>query len=246
MSHSHYSAPSRLFGRIQLLARRWGAGWNRIGGQTRFYARTIGSIGDVLVNYKIELVRLVAQMSLGTGALIMVGGTVVVVGLLVLAAGTITGQQGWATLQRVGIEALLGFVSSFINVRIVAATNRDPEQAVGQGVFRRDLYFRLNVLSLRIPPLRERRQDVPLLAGAFLERLSRIAGRNLGVSDDVMKALIAYDWPGNVRELENCIERCCAKTSGPVIQTRDLPSCRTANQVPRVSAPGARITHRGS
>jgi len=83
-----------------------------------------------------------------------------------------------------------------IKVRIVAATNRDLEQAVGQGEFRRDLYFRLNVLNLRIPPLRERLQDVPLLVGAFLERLSRGAGRNLGVSDDAMKALVAYDWPG--------------------------------------------------
>ena len=114
-----------------------------------------------------------------------------------------------------------------INVRIVAATNLDLEQAVGQGEFRRDLFFRLNVLNLRIPPLRERRQDVPLLVGAFLERLSRVTGRNLGVSDDVMKSLVAYDWPGNVRELENCIERCCAMNSGPVIHTTDLPTSIT-------------------
>jgi len=112
-----------------------------------------------------------------------------------------------------------------INLRIVAATNRDLEQAVGHGEFRRDLYFRLNVLSLRIPPLRERRQDVPFLVGAFLERLSLASGRNLGLSDDGMKALVAYDWPGNVRELENCIERCCAMNSGPVIHTTDLPDC---------------------
>src|SRR5438128_1223665 len=111
-----------------------------------------------------------------------------------------------------------------INVRILAATNRDLEQAVGQGEFRRDLYFRLNVLSLRIPPLRERRQDIPLLVSTFLERLSRVSGRNFDVSDDVMKALVAYDWPGNVRELENCIDRCCAMNSGPVIHTTDLPS----------------------
>jgi two-component system response regulator HydG len=117
-----------------------------------------------------------------------------------------------------------------INVRIVAATNRDLEQAVGQGEFRRDLYFRLNVLNLRIPPLRERRQDVPLLVNAFLERLSRIAGRNLAVSDDVTKALVAYDWPGNVRELENCIERCCAMNSGPVIHTTDLPTSITGGR----------------
>jgi transcriptional regulator with PAS, ATPase and Fis domain len=90
-----------------------------------------------------------------------------------------------------------------INVRVLAATNRDLEQAVAQGSFRRDLFFRLNVLSLRIPPLRERRQDIPLLAGHILERLSQTSGREYELSDDAMKALLAYDWPGNVRELEN-------------------------------------------
>jgi two-component system response regulator HydG len=129
-----------------------------------------------------------------------------------------------------------------INVRILAATNRDLEQAVGQGEFRRDLYFRLNVLNLRIPPLRERREDVPLLIGAFLERLSRVAGRKLSVSEDVMKVLVAYDWPGNVRELENCIERCCAMNSGPVIHTTDLPSCVTGKQAARGDVPESRIT----
>ncbi len=129
-----------------------------------------------------------------------------------------------------------------INVRILAATNRDLEQAVGQGAFRRELYFRLNVLNVRIPPLRDRRQDVPLLVGAFLERLSRAVGRNLGVSDDVMKALVAYDWPGNVRELENCIERCCAMNSGPVIHTNDLPSSITDSAArSAVASPEARI-----
>src|SRR5437588_9669852 len=111
-----------------------------------------------------------------------------------------------------------------INVRILAATNRDLERAVAQGTFRRDLYFRLNVLSLRIPPLRERRQDIPLLAAHFLERLSRASGQGRSVSDEAMKALLAYDWPGNVRELENCLERACAFTTGPMIQVADLPS----------------------
>jgi len=114
-----------------------------------------------------------------------------------------------------------------INVRILAATNRDLEQAVGQGSFRRDLYFRLNVLNLRIPPLRERRQDIPLLASHLLTRLSRNCQRSYALSEDAMQALVAYDWPGNVRELENCIERCCAMNSGPVIHTADLPNCMT-------------------
>ncbi|MBZ5599833.1 MAG: sigma-54 dependent transcriptional regulator [Acidobacteriia bacterium] len=111
-----------------------------------------------------------------------------------------------------------------INVRILAATNRDLEQAVAQGTFRRDLYFRLNVLSLRIPPLRERRQDIPLLAAHFLERLSRTSGQERVLSDDALKAMLAYDWPGNVRELENCLERACAFTTGPIVHVNDLPT----------------------
>ena len=110
-----------------------------------------------------------------------------------------------------------------INVRILAATNRDLEHAVMQGTFRRDLYFRLNVLSLRIPPLRERRQDIPLLIAHFLDRMSRDSGQEKLLSDKALKAMLAYDWPGNVRELENCLERTYAFTSGPLIHTTDLP-----------------------
>src|SRR5579859_5943878 len=110
-----------------------------------------------------------------------------------------------------------------INVRILAATNRDLEHSVMQGSFRRDLYFRLNVLSLRIPPLRERRQDVSLLIGHFLERVARTSGLEKMLSDDALKAMLAYDWPGNVRELENSLERSYAFTSGPLIPTTDLP-----------------------
>jgi DNA-binding NtrC family response regulator len=111
-----------------------------------------------------------------------------------------------------------------INVRILAATNRDLEQAVAQGTFRRDLYFRLNVLSLKIPPLRDRRQDIPLLTEHILERMRRATGQERSVSDEAMKAMLAYDWPGNVRELENCLERACALTTGPIIHTADLPT----------------------
>jgi len=92
-----------------------------------------------------------------------------------------------------------------------------------QGSFRRDLYFRLNVLSLRIPALRERRQDIPLLIGYFLERMTRTSGQEKVLSDDALKAMLAYDWPGNVRELENWLERTYAFTSGPTIHTMDLP-----------------------
>jgi two-component system response regulator HydG len=111
-----------------------------------------------------------------------------------------------------------------INVRILAATNRDLEQAVATGNFRRDLYFRLNVLSLRIPPLRQRKQDIPLLVGHFLERLARSTGVQRNISDEALKLMLTYEWPGNIRELENCIERACALTSGPTIHLGDLPT----------------------
>ena len=114
-----------------------------------------------------------------------------------------------------------------INVRILAATNRDLEQAVAQGSFRRDLYFRLNVLSLRIPPLRERRQDIPVLVEHFLERLNRSSEQPHTISDAAMKSMLAYDWPGNVRQLENCLERACALSTGPELQIADLPSSIT-------------------
>jgi two-component system response regulator HydG len=111
-----------------------------------------------------------------------------------------------------------------INVRILAATNRDLERAVGEGTFRRDLFFRLNVLTLRIPPLRERRQDIPLLVAHFLERIGHDAGFEKTISDEALKALMSYDWPGNVRELENSLERACALSSAHEIQLRDLPT----------------------
>jgi len=111
-----------------------------------------------------------------------------------------------------------------INVRILAATNRDLEAAVAEGRFRRDLYFRLNVLTLRIPPLRDRKSDIPTLAQHFLERMDQIAGVKRTLSDEAMNALVAYEWPGNVRELENCIERACTMSSGPVLQVGDLSS----------------------
>ena len=117
-----------------------------------------------------------------------------------------------------------------INVRILAATNRDLEQAVGQGAFRRDLYFRLNVLTLRIPPLRERRQDIRLLVASLLDREAERSTRAYEISDEALAAMMAYDWPGNVRELENCIEQCCALNSGPTIHITDLPKSITGGQ----------------
>jgi two-component system response regulator HydG len=112
-----------------------------------------------------------------------------------------------------------------INVRILAATNRDLDAAVSQGTFRRDLYFRLNVLTLRIPPLRERKQDIPMLIGHVLERINgAVAGSKHIVGDDALRLMLNYDWPGNVRELENCVERACTTCSLPTIHVADLPT----------------------
>ena len=111
-----------------------------------------------------------------------------------------------------------------INVRILAATNRDLEQAVAQGGFRRDLYFRLNVLTLRLPSLRDRREDIPQLVAHFLGRLEQTTDQKKELSDEAMELLMKHDWPGNVRELENCLERSWALSSGAVLQVSDLPS----------------------
>ena len=128
-----------------------------------------------------------------------------------------------------------------INVRILAATNRDLEDAVARGTFRRDLYFRLNVLTLRVPPLRERRQDIPLLVAHILERQARDIGSEKTIAGAALKAILDYDWPGNVRELENCLDRAAAITSDQEIQMRDLPTniCSApAEALTSPSAPG--------
>lgn len=111
-----------------------------------------------------------------------------------------------------------------IDVRVIAATNRNLEAAIKSGEFRQDLYFRLNVVQIKLPPLRERKTDIPLLVTSFLERYSNSDKAGYTISDDAMQRLMAYDWPGNVRELENAIERSVAMSSGPGIHVADLPS----------------------
>jgi DNA-binding NtrC family response regulator len=111
-----------------------------------------------------------------------------------------------------------------INVRIIAATNRDLESAIRTGAFRQDLYFRLNVVQLKLPSLRDRKSDIPLLVTSFLEKFSGMHGATRTISDDAMRRLISYDWPGNVRELENAIERAVALGSSQVVEVSDLPS----------------------
>jgi two-component system response regulator HydG len=114
--------------------------------------------------------------------------------------------------------------SRSISARVLAATNRDLTTMVEQGKFRKDLFFRLNVVNLKIPPLRERRADIPLLAMYFLARTEKQTGGARTFSDESLRLLAEYDWPGNVRELENAIERACALSSGPVLHLGDLPT----------------------
>jgi two-component system response regulator HydG len=111
-----------------------------------------------------------------------------------------------------------------ISVRVIAATNRDLEDAVRQGKFRQDLFFRLNVVQIKLPPLRERKGDIPLLVNSFLEKFSGTDASARTISEDAMTSLMAYDWPGNVRELENAIERAVALGSSSLLHVGDLPS----------------------
>jgi two-component system response regulator HydG len=111
-----------------------------------------------------------------------------------------------------------------IDVRIIAATNRDLDSAIRTGAFRQDLYFRLNVVQVKLPPLRERKSDIPLLVNFFLEKFSDPQRPIHTISEDAMRRLMAYDWPGNVRELENAVERAVALGTGPILHIADLPS----------------------
>ena len=111
-----------------------------------------------------------------------------------------------------------------IHARVLAATNRDLGVLVEQGRFRKDLYYRLNVVNLRIPALRERRSDIPLLAAHFLDRLGRENGIDYTLSDEALRIMVEYSWPGNVRELEHAIQRGATISSGPLLQLGDLSS----------------------
>jgi len=111
-----------------------------------------------------------------------------------------------------------------IKARIVAATNRNLAEMVEKGTFRKDLFYRLNVVNLRLPSLRDRREDIPLLAAHFLDRISREHGTKFTLSDEALRTMMRHDWPGNVRELENSVERACALSSGPILHLGDLPT----------------------
>src|SRR6185436_11364380 len=135
------------------------------------------------------------------------------------------------------------------DVRIVAATNRDLESAMAQGQFREDLYYRLRVFEIRLPALRERRQDIRPMAEAFLEEIGAIVGRKAaGISREAYEALLSYNWPGNVRELRNALERATILCDGGMIALEHLPfglgrttGRATLAAAPIVSSDGAKL-----
>jgi transcriptional regulator with PAS, ATPase and Fis domain len=127
-------------------------------------------------------------------------------------------------LQEKAFERVGGTRQVRVDFRLVAATNRDLVAAIDGGAFRRDLYYRLNVESLSMPPLRERREDIALLANTFLRRQSEKAKRQVvGFSDEALACLMGYDWPGNVRELENAIEHAVVLGQDSLVRPDDLP-----------------------
>src|SRR6266478_689947 len=132
---------------------------------------------------------------------------------------TVTGVQTCA------LPILGGNQTLRADVRLIAATNKNLEQLVQKGTFRDDLYFRLNVVRITMPPLRERKDDIPLLVRAFLRQFSKANNKEIvDLTAEAMNALLTYNWPGNVRELRTAIEHGVVMATGPKIAPRDLPS----------------------
>jgi DNA-binding NtrC family response regulator len=128
------------------------------------------------------------------------------------------------TLQDGEVKPVGGSESIRVDVRLVCATNKDLDEEVKAGRFREDLYFRINVVTVHLPPLRERREDVPILVAHFLAKLARRERRPAAaMSPEALKLFSSYGWPGNVRELENAIERAVAVAKGGVVLPSDLP-----------------------
>ncbi|MCL2879775.1 MAG: sigma-54 dependent transcriptional regulator [Treponema sp.] len=128
-------------------------------------------------------------------------------------------------LQEKKFERVGGEETVETDVRIVAATNKDLKEEIAKGNFREDLYFRLNVVNIHVPPLRERKDDIPLLTTVFLNELARENNKKIsGINEKARARLLAYDWPGNVRELRNCIESAVVMSKGPQITEDDLPA----------------------
>ncbi|MBL9019160.1 MAG: sigma-54-dependent Fis family transcriptional regulator [Myxococcales bacterium] len=138
-------------------------------------------------------------------------------------------------LQEHEFERVGGNQTIRVDVRVIAATNRNLPEEVARGRFREDLYYRLNVVSLEMPPLRDRRSDIPALSKFFLDRYTKENGKTIeGFTPETMELLSAYDWPGNVRELENAIERAVVLTPGSLVEAKALPT----NVRPRLAPAG--------
>jgi Nif-specific regulatory protein len=151
-------------------------------------------------------------------------------------------------LQEREFERVGGTETIKVNVRLIAATNKDMEQAIQQGSFREDLYYRLNVFTIFVPPLRDRKADLLLLADHFLEKFSREHGKSIKrISTPAIDMLVSYHWPGNVREMENALERAVLMCEGQVIHAHHLPpSLQTAEAsgtVTRVSLADAVVAY---
>jgi Nif-specific regulatory protein len=142
-------------------------------------------------------------------------------------------------------ERVGGVESIQVDVRVVAATNRDLEEAVREGSFRKDLYFRLHVVDLTVPSLRGHRSDVPLLANYFLERIVRRTGRPVkGVSPEALDVLMNHEWPGNIRQLQNSIERAVILSSGELIEAQDIQLSTLGKSVRSSSQPSEHVDNR--
>ncbi len=151
------------------------------------------------------------------------GGTVFLdeVGLM----SPMTQSKVLRVLQEREFERVGGNELIKVDVRVLSASNRDLEEAMKKNEFREDLYYRLSVFPIKLPPLRDRREDIPLLAAYFLEKYSRQENKTIeGISPDALELLIAYNWPGNVRELENAIERAVVLATDDEIHSKDLPA----------------------
>jgi two-component system response regulator PilR (NtrC family) len=130
----------------------------------------------------------------------------------------------YRVLQEGKVRPLGSTEESDVDVRVIAATNKDFAKEIAEGRFREDLYYRLSVIPIHLPPLRERREDIPLLVRSFLDRYSKSMGKKIeGIEPEAMRRLEVYDWPGNVRELENTIERAVALEGSARISAEGLP-----------------------
>jgi two-component system NtrC family response regulator len=146
-------------------------------------------------------------------------------------------------LQEREIERVGGDRPIKVDIRILAATNQDLEERMKSGAFREDLYYRLTVVPITLPPLRDRKEEIPYLVDAFLNKYAR--GRRLRMSDEAMAILMNYDWPGNVRELENAVERAAILTTSNIITPAVLPPQLTSTITPLTDGNVIRIPEDG-